>query len=62
MQMAKRYDLSDFSEDELTRLIDEATNLRTTKFEGRAREKTIAQQERELESELQEERARAAGQ
>jgi hypothetical protein len=58
MPMAKRYDLSDFSEDELTELIDEATNLRTTRFEGREREKKIAQQEQKLERELEEERAR----
>jgi hypothetical protein len=56
--MAKRYDLSDFSEDELTELIDEATNLRTTKFEGRDRQKNIEQQERKLERELREDRAR----
>lgn len=58
--MAKNIDLSDYSEDELTQLIDEATNLRTTKFEGREREKSTRQQELELERELRDERARGA--
>lgn len=36
--MAKTFDLSDFSEDELTRLIDEATSLRHTLRQSRERE------------------------
>ncbi|KQS99250.1 hypothetical protein ASG68_18105 [Rhizobium sp. Leaf453] len=36
--MAKTFDLSDFSEDELTTLIDEATRLRDTQRDSKARE------------------------
>jgi len=36
--MAKTFDLSDYSEDELTSLIDEATMLRQTQRESRKRE------------------------
>lgn len=36
--MAKTFDLSDFSEDELTALIDEATSLRDTQRSSKARE------------------------
>ena len=36
--MPKPADLSDLSIDELTDLIDQATNLRTTKYEDRRRE------------------------
>ncbi len=36
--MAKTFDLSDYSEDELTHLIDEATSLRQTQRDSRERE------------------------
>lgn len=36
--MARTFDLSDFSEDELTTLIDEATSLRRTRRASRDRE------------------------
>lgn len=51
--MAKHVDLSDYSKDELTHLIDEATNLRTTKFEGMDNEKTIEKREEALAEEIE---------
>jgi len=53
--MAK-VDLSGFTNDELTELIDEATSLRTTKFEGREAEKSGKQQESKQEREVKESR------
>lgn len=40
--------LHDMDYDQLTKLIDEATNLRTTKFEGRE----LDEERRKLESEM----------
>jgi hypothetical protein len=44
--------LNDMDYDQLTQLIDEATNLRTTKFEGRE----LDQKREKLEDELEVER------
>lgn len=40
--MAKTFDLSDFSEEELSQLIDEATSLRHTLSRSRERELPVA--------------------
>lgn len=45
-------ELNDMSYDELTKLIDEATNIRTTKFESESRE--LDERRRKLEQELEE--------
>jgi len=55
--MAKTVDLSNFSRDELTDLIDEATNLRTTKFEGVERELEVQMEEEELRQKVEQDRA-----
>ena len=53
-----RPELNDMSYDELTQLIDAATNLRTTKFESEARE--LEERRMKLEKDIDEERAKAA--
>ncbi len=55
--MSKTVDLSNFTRDELTDLIDEATNLRTTKFEDAERELEVEKEEEELRQEIQRDRA-----
>lgn len=55
--MTKQHDLSGYSKDELTHLIDEATNLRTTKFEGDEPERNIEKQEETLAEALEQEQA-----
>lgn len=54
--MAKTVDLSSYTKDELTALIDEATNLRTTKFEGDADELRVEREEERLQREIDEDR------
>lgn len=51
-------ELDDMSYDELTQLIDAATNLRTTKFESEARE--LEERRVKLEKDINEERAKVA--
>ena len=51
-------ELNDMSYDELTRLIDEATNIRTTKFESEARE--LEERRKKLEEDIEEERMKTA--
>lgn len=52
----KNRDLSDYTKDELTALIDEATNLRTTKFEGDADELRVEREKERLQREIDEDR------
>lgn len=51
-------ELDDMSYDELTQLIDQATNLRTTKFESESRE--LEARRKTLEAEIDAERKKAA--
>ena len=51
-------ELNDMSYDELTQLIDEATNVRTTKFESEARE--LEERRKKLEEDIEDERMKAA--
>ena len=52
-------ELNDMSYDELTQLIDEATNIRTTKFESEARE--LDERRRRLEQELEQAKSLGTG-
>lgn len=52
-------ELNDMSYDELTQLIDEATNIRTTKFESETRE--LDERRRKLEQELEEAKSLGIG-
>lgn len=52
-------ELHDMSYDQLTQLIDEATNLRTTKFESETRE--LDERRRKLELELEQTKSVGAG-
>ena len=52
-------EMNDMSYDELTQLIDEATNIRTTKFESETRE--LDERRRKLEQELEQARSLGAG-
>jgi hypothetical protein len=52
-------DMNDLSYDELTQLIDEATNIRTTKFESETRE--LDERRRKLEQELEQAKSLGAG-
>jgi hypothetical protein len=51
-------ELDDMSYDELTRLIDAATNVRTTKFESEARE--LEARRKKLAQDIEDERIKAA--
>ena len=53
-----RPELNDMSYDELTQLIDEATNIRTTKFESESRE--LEARRKKLEDEIAAERSKAS--
>jgi hypothetical protein len=55
--MAHNVDLSKLNKDDLTHLIDEATNLRTTKFEGMDVEKDNEKQGEALAEEFEQEQA-----
>lgn len=52
-------EMNDLSYDELTQLIDEATNIRTTKFESESRE--LDERRLKLEQELEQTRSNGAG-
>lgn len=52
-------ELNDMSYDQLTQLIDEATNIRTTKFESETRE--LDERRRKLEQELDQARSVGVG-
>ena len=52
-------ELNDLSYDELTRLIDQATNLRTTKFESESRE--LEERRKKLEYELEQAQSLGTG-
>jgi len=54
-----KHELNDMSYDELTQLIDEATNVRTTKFESESRE--LDERRRKLELELEQARSLGTG-
>ena len=51
-------ELDDLSYDELTQLIDEATNIRTTKFESESRQ--LEERRQKLEQDIESERKKAA--
>jgi len=55
--MPHNVDLSTLDKDQLTQLIDEATNLRTTKFEGDEEENKIKKEEEAAAEHLEQEQA-----
>jgi len=57
--MMPKPEMNDLSYDELTQLIDEATNIRTTKFESETRE--LDERRLKLEQELEQTRSHGAG-
>jgi hypothetical protein len=57
--MMPKPEMNDLSYDELTQLIDEATNIRTTKFENETRE--LDERRRKLEQELDQAKSLEAG-